>query len=312
LKKVFSLILAALCLVLLCSCGTAAGESDTTSVSVITTVFPQYDFARQVGGELVSAQMLLPPGAESHDFEPTPQDIIAIQNCDLFIYVGGESDTWVENILGSMGSSAPKTLALMDCVNALDEEITEGMHAHEDENDDAEYDEHVWTSPKNAMLIAQAIAAELSEIDPDNAASYAENLESYLRQLSELDSLFEEVVSTAARKTVVVGDRFPFRYLAAEYGIEYYAAFPGCSGESEPAAKTLAFLIDKIKDENIPAVFYIDFSNGNIASAISETTGCEELLLHSCHSVTKQQLQDGVTYIELMEQNAENLRKALN
>lgn len=293
-----------------CSAGTSA-DTDEDGPKVITTIFPPYDFVRQISDSDINVRMLLPPGAESHSFEPTPQDIIAIGECDLFIYVGGESDSWVEEMLKSLGASAPETLTLMECVEPVVEELVEGMEAKEVE-DDAEFDEHVWASPKNAMLICDRITEKLIAIDPDNSETYSSGNNSYQQELTTLDSLFEEIMSTARRNTIVVGDRFPFRYLTEAYGIEYYAAFPGCSTESEPSAATIAFLINEVKDDNLPAVFYIEFSNHRVADAIAESTGAEPLLMHSCHSVTQSELDSGVTYISLMTNNAANLRKALN
>lgn len=293
-----------------CSAGTSA-DTDEDGPKVITTIFPPYDFVRQISDSDINVRMLLPPGAESHSFEPTPQDIIAIGECDLFIYVGGESDSWVEEMLKSLGASAPEILTLMECVEPVVEELVEGMEAKEVE-DDAEFDEHVWASPKNAMLICDRITEKLIAIDPDNSETYSSGNNSYQQELTTLDSLFEEIMSTARRNTIVVGDRFPFRYLTEAYGIEYYAAFPGCSTESEPSAATIAFLINEVKDDNLPAVFYIEFSNHRVADAIAESTGAEPLLMHSCHSVTQSELDSGVTYISLMTNNAANLRKALN
>ena len=307
---------------------TASTEVQTPSkIRVVTTIFPQYDFTRNIAGDKADVTLLLPPGAESHTYEPTPQDMITIQNCDLFIYVGGESDVWIDTIVKSMGDKAPRTLALMDCVEAVTEEIVEGMqvaHAHDedadhdhDEDDDHldegnTYDEHVWTSPKNAVRIVRAISEALGTIDGDNADTYTRNAEVYIQNLNALDSALSVVCATSARKTLIMGDRFPFRYLADAYGLRYYAAFPGCSGDTEASAATVAFLIDKIKAEQIPVICYIEFSNRRVADAIAEATGAEPLLLHSVHNLSKQEIASGASYLSIMQQNIETLRRALN
>lgn len=282
----------------------ASDKNNVDKKKVVTTIFPQYDFTRQVVGERSEVSMLLPPGAESHSYEPTPQDIIKIQEADLFIYVGGGSDSWVDEILESMGEKAPKTIKLIDCVDVLEE--------HEHEGHDVEYDEHVWTSPKNVVKIVDKINHTMAEIDSKNKVVYQKNSKKYKNDLIDLDKSFREVIDSAKHKTIVVGDRFPFRYLVDEYKISYYAAFPGCSSNSEPSAATVAFLTDKVKSENIPAVLYIEFSNHKVADAIAEATGTKTMLLHSCHNVSKEDIKSGVSYLDLMNQNIEVLREALN
>lgn len=324
-KKFLSVIIMSVMLVAtLCACGnsknsaskTQSGSDDSNGkISVVTTIFPPYDFTRQVGGDNVDLTMLLKPGTESHNYDPTPQDIIKIQNCDLFIYVGGESDEWVKDILESDDSKPKKIIALMDCVDAVEEEIVDGMEQEKDEDDDShkiEYDEHVWTSPKNAIIISKKISSALIELDKDNAKTYEKNTTEYSQKLSLLDSKFQDIVDNAKRKTIIFGDRFPMRYFADEYGLKYYAAFPGCSSETEPSAATVSFLIDKVKAEKIPVVFSIEFSNGKVADTICEDTGAKKLTFHSCHNITQEQFDSGVTYIDLMNQNAENIKEALS
>ena len=332
-KKLFLIILAAAVAIFpLSGCGSStstsvAPEKDISRLNIVATIYPQYDFAREITGGSANVTMLLPPGAESHTYEPAPQDIIAIQNCDLFVYVGGESDVWINDILDSMGDKAPETLKLMDCVTTVEEETVEGMeneHEHEDadsddhdhedvdhEHEEVEYDEHVWTSPANAIKIVHSMTEAISALDSPNAETYAKNADAYIQKLTALDNDFSEVVKTAARKTIIVGDRFPFRYLADELGLDYFAAFSGCSSETEASAATVAFLTDKVKAEGIPAVLYIEFSNHKIADSIAEATGARTLLLHSCHNVTKDEMQS-VSYLSLMQQNVETLRQALN
>ena len=319
-KRTLSMLLASLLTAgLLSGCGTAGTQSTADAadkLSIVTTIFPQYDFTRQIVGDHAEVTMLLKPGAESHSFDPTPQDIKKIQNADLFIYTGGENDVWVDGILSSMGESQPETLKLLDCVPTVTEELVEGMEqAHEEDEaheEEEEVDEHVWTSPQNAMRIVDKIAAVLSEKDAANAADYQANSAAYVEKLRGLDESFRDVVTSGARKTVLFGDRFPFRYLADAYGLKYYAAFSGCSTESEADAATVAFLVDEVKKDQLPVVFTIEFSNGRIADSIADATGAKKLILHSCHNVSAEEMADGATYLSLMEQNVENLREALN
>ncbi|MDR0597889.1 MAG: zinc ABC transporter substrate-binding protein, partial [Treponema sp.] len=481
------LLLCAGVFVLLAAGAGAGGRGDTGGrdgkVSVVATIFPPYDFVREVAGNRVNLTMLLPPAAESHSFEPTPRDIITVQNCDVFIYVGGESDAWVETILESMDTSRMKIISLMDCVEVVEELVVEGMqdeeeghsHGHEetftladvkdrvltdwegdwqsvyphlldgtldpvwehraeegektarehfeeakthyvtdvdrvvitadsmsfyingvpataryayrgtgvigedgedlwvrykfealgnpprgapkyimfsdhlhapaktehfhiyasdrsfdelmaDENpvhyptyyasaltksdlvaemighdhEEVEYDEHVWTSPRNAQLIVRNIAEVLKSVDPPNAAEYEKNAAAYAAKLTELDASFLEALRGARRKTLVFGDRFPFRYFADAYGLSYFAAFPGCSTETEASAATVAFLIDKVRAEKIPVVFHIELSNEKIADTICEETGAQKLLLHAVHNVSKRDFEGGASYYSLM------------
>ena len=309
-------ILLGVCLLLAVPSG-CAQKNDSAQpsgkISVISTIFAPYDFAREIAGENAEITMLLPPGTESHSYEPTPQDIIKIQNCDVLVYVGGESDAWMGQVLESMDTSKIKIVTLMDCVEVVEEELVEGMKDSQshDEPRQREYDEHVWTSPKNAKIIVQTISDALCHVDSANAGSYKERTAAYFSQLNELDAKFEGIVGAAARKTLVFGDRFPFRYFADAYGLEYFAAFPGCATETEASAATIAFLIDKVNAEGIPVVFHLELSNRKMASTISDATGAKVLLFHACHNVTKDEMARGVSYLELMNQNAENLKEAL-
>ena len=279
-------------------------------INVTAANFPPYDFVRQIAGDKVNLTMLLPPGAESHSFEPSPRDIITIQNSDIFIYGGGESEKWVNRILQSMNTDKMKILAMMDAVDVVEEEIVAGMEEEKNEEENS-YDEHVWTSPRNAILLVRAIAEILCEADSGNAAFYQQNAAKYIEELGRLDAEFSELVAGARRKTIVFADRFPFRYFSNAYGLSYFAAFPGCSTETEPSAATVAFLINKIKAEKIPVVFYIELSNERMADTISAETGAKKLLFHSCHNVSKRGFDSGENYLGLMQGNLLNLREAL-
>lgn len=297
-----------------CSIPRYNDDTKEDKLKIVTTIFPQYDFARQIGKEKISLKMLVTPGGESHSYEPSPQDIIAVKECDIFICAGGESDIWSNVILDSIEAENIKVIKMMECVDIVEEEISNGMTeklpiANEDET---EYDEHVWTSPKNAKKISEAIAKAMISADKENEDFYRSNFDDYSKKLDKLDKDFRNAVSKAANKTVVFGDRFPFRYLFDEYGLNYYAAFPGCSTDSDVSAKTMMFLIRKINENEISSVFYIEFSARKIADTISSETGAEPLLFHSCHTVSRDDFENGITYIDLMCKNLEHLKRGLN
>lgn len=288
-------------------------ENTKHRLDIVSTVYPGYDFAKHVAGDNAKVTLLLPPGTESHSYDPTPQDIIRIQNCDLFICVGGKSENWISDILASF-DDAVTTVKMMDCVQVVEEEIVEGMEEdreHDHDHGEAEYDEHVWTSPVNARLILTAISDAVCASDPDLVDIYRENTDSYMRELEELDKDFINFFSTVSDKTLIFGDRFPLRYFVETYGLDYYAAFPGCASQTEPNAKTIAFLIDKVKTEEISTVFYIEFSNHLVADSIAEAANVKTACFHTCHNVTRQQLDEGVTYIDLMRANLNELKKAM-
>lgn len=295
-----------------CSESRRAVVLDNSKPTVSAMNFPAYDFARQITGGRANVVLLLSPGADSHSYEPTPADILTIENSDLFIYTGGKSDEWLGRTLASLENDSLSVVKMMEVCDILEEETVEGMEAEPDDSDEIEYDEHVWTSPKNAVKISAAIAEKMSEIDPDNAEFYFENLRGYTDELNRLDEDFHRVCENGARKCMVFGDRFPFRYLADEMGLDYRAAFMGCSDETEPSVQTLVYLIDKVRAENIPVVFTIEFSNKKTAETISEETGAEVLEMHSCHNVSREDFDGGATYVSLMRKNLENLKKALN
>lgn len=311
-KKILSYILIAIISFSFVGCG--AKKENNDKISVAATTFSSYDFTRQIAGGKVELSMLLPPGSESHSFEPTPQDIIKIQNSDIFIYVGGENDAWVDTILDGIDTSKTKVITLLDCVKPVEEEVVEGMQEEEEEaseEEGPEYDEHVWTSPANAKLIVEKISVSLQNADSKNADTYKKNTANYLKKLDELDTSFKDVVSNAKRKTIIFGDRFPFRYFADAYGLKYYAAFPGCSTDTEASAKTVKFLIDKVKSEKIPVVFHIELSNKKMANSISEQTGAKVLELHAAHNISKIDFENGVTYLDIMNKNVTALKEAL-
>ena len=304
-----------LCLLLAlsaCGGGSAAEETQAhTGPRVVTTLFPAYDFAREIGGGRCEITLLVPPGAETHSYEPTPQDLLTVESCDLLLCNGGESEAWLETLLrGADGGFA--VLRMMECVDALEEEEKEGMqHVHGEEEDEAEYDEHVWTSPRNAEAICLRICEALCALDPAGEDAYRLNCEHYCAELEALDAAFRQTVAEAKGNCLIFADRFPVRYFVEEYGLDYFAAFPGCADDAEPSARTVAFLIDRVRSEGTPAVLYIEYSNQKMADVICEDTGCKKLLFHSCHTVSAADLKAGATYLGLMRANVESVREAL-
>lgn len=306
-------------------CSEHKGEEDDGKISIVATVFSQYDFARQIAGDRANIKLLLKPGMESHSYEPTPKDIISISKCDLFLNVGGESESWLESVFDSVSNNNMKVISAMDCVEAIEEEHVEGMteksHEHHNEGEhsddeehehEEEYDEHVWTSPMNAISIVNEISRVLCEIDPDNAEYYCDNTIAYVNELISLDQKFRDVIFNSERNLIVFGDRFPLLYFVREYGLDYYAAFPGCASETEPSAATVAFLIDTVKREKIPVIFYIELSNHKVADAIAECTGTKTAQFNTCHNISADDFEAGETYLSLMTANIDVLKEALN
>lgn len=311
-KKLVPLLLC-LCLILSGCSARETEKKDSSKLQIVCTNFPAYDFAREIAGDRAQIKLLIKPGAEVHSYEPAPKDVIAIQESDLFICNGGESEAWVESLVGENVNA----LRMMDCVETV-AESGEGIYAAEDEHDhehddgeEEELDEHVWTTPGNAAKICYALCDKLCELDQENANEYMLNYEVYNAKLMELDIEIRTTVLNGVRDTLIFADRFPMRYFTREYGLKYYAAYPGCASQTEPSAKTVAFLIDHVREEKIPAVLYMEFSNEKMADVICEDTGCEKLPFYSAHSVTARQFEDGVTYLDLMRMNIETLKEAL-
>lgn len=310
-KKIFSMILAFLIINLsafvIAGCNKFGTEEDVDNgkIKIVATIFPYYDFARNIAGDKADVKMLLSPGNEPHSYDPSPSDIVSIENCDIFIYNGGESDEWVEGVLESLQNSHIRILKMMDYVDVLNEQ-------EPDHTDSDESDEHIWTSVRNAQKLSKVISDTLKQVDSENVDYYSNNELIYNQMLSNVDKQIMSVVGNSSGNTVVFGDRFPFLYFVSDYGLNYECAFPGCSSETEPSISTVTRLIDFVRDEKIPAVFYLEFSNGKTAGLIAEDTGAETLEFSSCHNVTKEQFENGVSYISLMQQNAKNLEEALS
>lgn len=312
-RKLLAVITAAATVFSLCACSSESGysSSDSGKLKIISTVFPPYDLARQIAGDNAEISILLPPGSEIHNYEPSAKDMIAIRNCDIFLYIGGENEQWAEKLINSNDMENVTAVKLIDYVPALSEDEDEHDHDHEHDHEH-ETDEHIWTSPKNAQLMLSAVYDAICKVDPSDKQTYTKNKDAYAKQLSDLDNAYRSAVDNAKNKTIVLADKFPFRYLAHEYGLEFSAAFAACSDESEPGVSTMIKLTKTIKENNIPAVYYLEFSSTKIADTLCDETGATKLMLHSCHNVSKQDIENNVSYVDLMKQNLENLKLTLN
>ena len=333
-KRILSFLLALALSLSLCACAAPGEKADDGKLQIVTTLFPYYDFARAIAQDRADVTLLLSPGREAHSFEPTPLDAVTISEADVFLYNGGEGEYWVESMLDAAGEHIAVASRMMDYVDALDEEYVEGMqgadghdhdhehgshddhdHDHEEDehdSDEIEYDEHIWTSPKNAVVLCRAVCDTICKADPANEDFYRANCDDYCAQLEDLDARFSALYESAPRRLLIFADRFPMLYFCREYGLDYRAAFHGCSGDTEPSLATIKFLIDKVEDENIPVVYTIDFGTKKVAAVVSECTGAAIETLYSMQTVSRADFDAGETYLTLMERNFEALRKGLN
>lgn len=308
-----------LCFLLLTGCAAPSETADDGKISVVCTLFPYYDFARQIAGDRASVMLLLSPGREAHSFEPTSRDALTIANADVFVYNGGEGETWVEDLLDAAGENIGTSACMMDFVDAREEEIVEGMqvrghdheHDHDEDSDEIEYDEHIWTAPENAVILCRAVCEAMCTQDSANADFYRANCEDYCAELAALDDEFRALRAEAKRDLLVFADRFPMLYFCESYDLRYRAAFHGCSTDTEPSLATLKYLIDKVNDEHIPVVCTIDLSSQKIAEAVSESTGAEIVTIWSMQTVSRADFDAGETYVSLMARNLDTLRKGL-
>lgn len=338
-KKFVMLLMAVALLLNVC---VPAALAESRPVKIVTTIFPIYDWVREIAGTDTDMEltMLLDSGVDLHNYQPTAQDILKIAQCDLFIFVGGESDEWTEDVIATAQNKDMVVINLLEALgeDVKEEEIVEGMerehhhdededhdehdhdedhdeHEHHHEEEEAEYDEHVWLSLRNAEKLVQVIADALCEIDADRAAAYRANAESYAEELNALDAQYEAMVSEAAYKTVLFGDRFPFRYMMDDYDLTYFAAFTGCSAETEASFQTILFLAQKLDELGLPAVLTIENPKTRMPETIVSSTQAKNqkiLSMDSMQGVTAQEVQKGVTYLSVMENNLTILKEALN
>jgi zinc transport system substrate-binding protein len=284
----------------------AKNEND---LKIVTTIFPYYDFARAVVGDDNNIELLIKPGAELHSYEPTPADIIKIQNADVFIYNGGENDEWVENILATLDMSNVTVLKMMDYVEIYEED--DEWILNEEKEEEIGYDEHIWTSPRNAIKLVETISKTLVDLNNEKSEVYTTNSQNYIEEINNIDNQIKEIVDNSQNKLLIFGDRFPFRYLIEEFHLKYRAAFAGCSSESEPSASTITNLIETIRENNVPVVLYIELSNEKVANIIAEETGIKTMCLNSCQGISKSDFDNGETYVSIMKKNIETLKMAL-
>lgn len=337
-KKLYILVNFVLLVLLLAGCvfdeeasavrNTNDDKVQDSKVQIVATLFPQYDFARYIAGDKAEVTLLLPPGMESHSYEPTPSDIIKINESDLFIYTGKNMEIWSQKIIDGMKSYNSRSLVvdLSEGVELVSLEAIEAEHYHYNEARDAHNDEamhsnanspdyafdpHIWTDPLYAKIMVNKIKDALCIIDPENSAYYKHNAALYNDELDALHEEFQAIVRDGHRNEIIFGSRFALYYFAKRYGLSYTSAFDSCSSETEPSAGKIADLIDKIKEDNIPVVYYAELEDPKVARSICKETGKKMLLLHSCHNVTKEEFESGATYLSLMRQNAENLKEGL-
>ena len=326
-KKITALLLALFMLVgALAGCGKQNDTNQTDKLSIVTTIFPEYDWVREILGDKADnaeITMLLDNGVDLHSYQPTADDIVKISDCDLFIYVGGESDEWVEDALRNAANGNMKVINLLEVLgdSVKTEEIVEGMQEAEHEYEDAEEheheeeaDEHVWLSLKNAKMLVRVISKALQELDPDSKDIYAANADAYVKKLSALDAEYQAAVDAASNKTILFGDRFPFRYLVDDYGLRYYAAFVGCSAETEAGFETISFLAKRVDEWKLPCVLTIEGAQHKIAETIVRNTTAKNqrvLTMDSMQSTTSKDVKNGTTYLSVMEKNLSVLKEAL-
>ncbi|MCR4687072.1 MAG: metal ABC transporter substrate-binding protein [Lachnospiraceae bacterium] len=337
---------------ILSACGVQNNDAsaDDDKIQIVTTIFPEYDWVMNVLGDNpgdVEVTMLLDNGVDLHSYQPTAEDILKISTCDMFIYVGGESDEWVEDALKEATNEDMVVVNLLEVLgdSVKEEEIVEGMeadehehdhedgdehdddadeheheedadeHEHEHEEGEVEYDEHVWLSLRNAVILVQSISDSIQSIDPDNADVYAGNTSSYVEKLNSLDEEYKTTVENAVYNTVLFGDRFPFRYMVDDYGLDYYAAFVGCSAETEASFETIVFLAQKVDELGLPAVMTIEGTDHRIAETVVQNTQTQDqqiLTIDSMQGTSKKDVENGTSYLSIMENNLEVLKEALN
>ncbi len=293
-------------------------SEDDSRLKIVTTIFPYYDFVRQIAGDKAEIVLAVPAGMDTHSFEPTAADMINFGRADLIIYNGGEMEGWVNEVIEAASNDDIIAEEMMNYVDTVVEEIVEGMepdkHEHSEEEDiheEEEYDEHIWTSPKNAIRLVKKIVEIISDADSENAEFYKENGNKYIEKLARIDKSFMDIVKSSNRRYIIFGDRFPLRYFVEEYGLTYSAAFAGCSADTEPSADTIAYLIDSAKKEEVPVILKIELTSPRVADIIAEETDAEVMTFYTCHNVTREQFNNGITYYDLMRENVEVLKEAL-
>ena len=285
-------------------------KDNYSSKKIISSSFVGYDFVRAISGNDSDVSMLLKPGAEAHSFEPTPEDIIDIKNADLFIYTGGESEIWIKKLLENNEIPKEKTLRLMDFIELKKEETPKGSEESENDDND-EYDEHIWTSLTNAKIILTEIKNKLISLYPEKEQLFEENYKNYFERLEKIDKEIKKVVSKSDKNELIFGDRFPFRYFVDEYDLKYYAAFPGCSEQTEASSNTISLLVKEAKEKDIHVVLKIELTSDKLAKTIADELNAKVLELNSAHNISQTDFENGKTFADIFEENVEVLREAL-
>lgn len=291
-------------LILLTGCTPHASKESGDRLTIVATLFPQYDFAREICKDTADVHLLLPPGTDSHSYDPTPKDMLLLQSADLILYTGAAMEPWAEKLIKNVKGKAQN---VSEGILLLSGSDIHESHVHEES--EAATDPHIWTNPQNAILMAENICEAVSALCPERASFYAENFSAYKNKLENLDAEFEKLTASASRKHIIFGGHFAMRYFTNRYGLTYTAAFDSCSGEAEPSPAHLLNIIETMKKENIKAVYYEELSTPKTAFLIAEETGARALLLHSCHTLSKDEA--GETYLTLMQKNLENLKIGL-
>lgn len=289
------------------SCNTIKSSDSNNSITVITTLFPVYDFAREIAGDKAEIILLLPPGVEAHAYEPTPQDIVSVQKSDLFIYTGELMEPWVHKFVEGVESDRPIVVDASKGVKLLGSD----EHDEDEEYEHGELDPHIWLDPQNAIVMVDNITKGLVELDPENANYYQQNSEAYKQKLQELDAQISEAIPHLASKTIVYAGHFAFGYFAQRYGLSHISPYNGFAPDAEPTPQKVAELIDTIEESGVKAIYYEELIDPKVAKVISDETGVEMILLHGAHNVSKQELENGVTYLSIMEENLQKLKKGL-
>lgn len=277
----------------------------TNKITVVTSLFPEYDFVKQIGKDKVDVKILLPPGTESHTYEPTPKDIININEADIFCYTSNEMEPWAEKIAGSIDSNT----VIMQAGQGIN--LIESEHDNNEENEEHIADAHVWLNPNNAIKMVENITDELCKISPDNAQYFQNNANAYIEEIRKLDTETEETIKNSKTKKLVFGGEFAYIYFLDRYNLEYATAYDGCGEGAEPSAQKIKEIIDTINNEKIPVIFYEELSDGKIANMIANETNIKALVFHTAHNVTSSELESGVTYVSIMKENLDKIKIAL-
>ena len=296
--------------------GKKSKTSNTEKIKVTASNFASYDFLRAIIGDNDNIELtfLLGPGKDAHSYDPTAQDLITIQNSDLFIYIGGEMEKWADRVLPTLDTGNTKVICVADDIKTIEEQEIDGAEPEEEEDEEeGAFDEHIWTSPDNAITMVNTLEKSMEEIDSSNSSKYKQNAENYIAKIKNVDKQIQEIVDNKKRDRLVFGDKMPMQYFINYYKLQVSAAFSGCSTETEPSSKTIAYLVNKAKEEKTPVILYIELNNGKVANTIANEVGngCKAMQIQTLHNVSKTDFDNGETWVSLMERNLDVLKAAL-